>query len=75
MVLKKLKELFGSSPQEAEYLEIDLNSGEPKKSKILVRPFILKQFDDVNEILFSFFFVEHNNFNRLGSIGLPGERI
>lgn len=51
MVLKKLKELFGSSPQESEYLEIDLNSGEPKKSKILVRPFILRQFDDVNEIL------------------------
>ncbi|MBU3913815.1 MAG: cell division protein SepF [Nanoarchaeota archaeon] len=51
MVLKKLKELFGSSPQEAEYLEIDLNSTEPKKSKILVRPFVLKQFDDVNEIL------------------------
>lgn len=49
--MKKLKELFGSSPREAEYLEIDLNSSEPKKSKVLVRPFILKQFDDVNEIL------------------------
>ncbi|MFH1711332.1 MAG: cell division protein SepF [Nanoarchaeota archaeon] len=51
MAFNRIKELFGSSPQEAEYLEIDLNSEEPKKSKILVRPFILRQFDDVNEIL------------------------
>lgn len=51
MVLKKIKELFGSSPQDSEYVEIDLNAAEPKKSKILVRPFVLKAFDDTVEIL------------------------
>ena len=49
--MKKLKELFGGSSPEAEYVEIDLNATEPKKNKILVRPFLLKQFDDTVEIL------------------------
>lgn len=50
MVFKKIKELFSGSPSESEYVEIDVGQ-EVKKSKILVRPFILKSFEDVNEIL------------------------
>jgi SepF-like predicted cell division protein (DUF552 family) len=49
MVFKKLKELF-QSPSESEYVEIDIGQ-EAKKSKVLVRPFVLKKFEDVNEIL------------------------
>jgi SepF-like predicted cell division protein (DUF552 family) len=54
MVMKKIKEgiskVLGGSSSEPEYLEIDLGQ-EAKKSKILVRPFILKTFDDVTDIL------------------------
>jgi SepF-like predicted cell division protein (DUF552 family) len=50
MVFKKIKELFSGISSEADYVEIDLGQ-ETKKSKVLVRPFILKQFDDINEIL------------------------
>jgi len=50
MVFKKIKELFGGISSEADYVEIDLGQ-EARKSKVLVRPFILKQFDDINEIL------------------------
>ncbi len=54
MVFKKVKKsfskLFGSPNEEPEYIEIDLGQ-EVKKSKIIVRPFILKKFEDVNIIL------------------------
>lgn len=50
MVFKKIKEMFSSSPQDAEYVEIDLGA-EDKKSKVMVRPFVLKQFDDINPVL------------------------
>ena len=50
MVIKKIKEFFSGPPAESEYIEIDLGQ-EIKKNKILVRPFVLKQFDDINEIL------------------------
>lgn len=36
---------------ESEYLEIDLGKEIAKKTKIIIRPFILKQFEDVNKIL------------------------
>jgi len=53
MALEKLKKgissLLGKS-EEPDYVEIDLGQ-EVKKNKILIRPFILKKFDDVNEIL------------------------
>jgi len=35
---------------EPEYIEIDLGP-EPKKSKIQVRPFVLRKFEDIPEIL------------------------
>ncbi|MGV8151656.1 MAG: cell division protein SepF [Candidatus Nanoarchaeia archaeon] len=51
MVFDKIKKaLVGSNPDESEYIEIDLGR-EVKKAKVLVRPFILKSFDDVNPIL------------------------
>lgn len=55
MVMKTIKEglskVFGSSTTSADYVEIDLGASEPRKNKVLVRPFVLKQFDDVNEVL------------------------
>lgn len=54
MVFKKIKDSFsrlmGSSGEEPEYIEIDLGQ-EAKKSKVMVRPFVLKKFEDVNDIL------------------------
>lgn len=44
-----IKKFFGKN-EDPEYIEIDLGH-ESKKNKILVKPFILKKFDDVNEIL------------------------
>ena len=45
-----LKKMFGRDSSD-EYIEIDLNQGDDKKQRIVVRPFVLRQFDDVNEIL------------------------
>ena len=50
MVFDKLKKVFSSSDNGQEYIEIDLGR-EVKKSKVLVRPFILKSFEDVTIIL------------------------
>ena len=57
MVFKKVRDKFskfvgGSSGEEQEYIEIDLGQ-ESKKAKIIVRPFVLKKFEDVNSILAS----------------------
>lgn len=57
MVFKKVKDKFSrllgsSSSEEPEYVEIDLGQ-EVKRAKIIVRPFILKKFEDVNTILSS----------------------
>jgi len=49
MVFNTLKKVFGGN-DEPEYIEIDLGK-EVKKSKVLVKPFILKSFEDVNGIL------------------------
>ena len=53
MAFKKLKEgissLFKKS-EEPEYIEIDLGQ-EVKKNKVIVKPFVLKKFEDVNDIL------------------------
>ncbi|MEM4271168.1 MAG: cell division protein SepF [Candidatus Pacearchaeota archaeon] len=49
MVFDFFSKLF-KKEEEPEYIEIDLGP-EPKKSKVLVRPFILRKFDDIPEIL------------------------
>ena len=46
-----LKKMFGKDDSDEDYIEIDLDQGQAKKEKIRVRPFTLKQYDDVNEIL------------------------
>ncbi len=45
-----LKKLFGKDSSD-EYVEIDLNQAQDSKSRIIVKPFTLRQFDDVNDIL------------------------
>jgi len=45
-----LKKMFGKDSVE-EYVEIDLNQDTEKKEKIKVRPFVLRSYDDINEIL------------------------
>lgn len=45
-----LKKIFGKESSD-EYIEIDLNNAQPKENKIIVKPFILKQYDDTNDIL------------------------
>ena len=46
-----LKKMFGKDQSSEDYIEIDLEAGESKKEKIKVRPFTLRNYDDVNEIL------------------------
>ena len=54
MVLNKIKRLLsdsiGSEVTDNEYLEIDLER-EEKENKVLVKLFVLKQYEDVSEIL------------------------
>ena len=57
MVFKKIKKAFsGNSIDEYdslddEYLEIDLEQTEKKNKKVLVKLFVLKEYEDVKEIL------------------------
>ena len=54
MVIKSIKDnlfkIFGSKSQDAEYIELDLGE-EVEKSKVIVKPFVLRKFEDVNNIL------------------------
>ena len=50
MVFDKIKRAFSKEAGGEEYVEIDLGR-EIKKSKIIVRPFVLRSFEDVNTIL------------------------
>ena len=44
--------IFGEkAPTGEEYIEVDLARDIGKKSKIVIRPFVLKSFEDVNFIL------------------------
>jgi len=43
--------LFGKGGAEEDYVEIDLDSLEPKENKVVVKPFVLRHFDDANDIL------------------------
>jgi SepF-like predicted cell division protein (DUF552 family) len=46
-----IKKFFGKEANEEDYVEIDLDSLEPKENKVKVKPFVLRHFDDTNEIL------------------------
>ena len=50
MVFDKIKRAFSKEEESNDYIEIDLGK-EVKKSKVIVRPFVLKTFDDINIIL------------------------
>jgi len=53
MPFEKIKESFTKflgKEDDPEYIEIDLGE-EKKKNKVVVKPFVLKKFEDVNEIL------------------------
>ncbi|MEK6906043.1 MAG: cell division protein SepF [Nanoarchaeota archaeon] len=51
MVFNKIKKaLSGGSKNDSEYLEIDVGA-EEKQNKVLVKLFVLKVYDDINEIL------------------------
>lgn len=45
-----LKKLFGKEESD-EYVEIDLNSAQANDNKVVVKPFVLKEFDDINPVL------------------------
>jgi SepF-like predicted cell division protein (DUF552 family) len=46
-----LKKMFGGSGSGDEYIEIDLNAAQEKDAKVIVKPFVLKDFEDINDIL------------------------
>ncbi len=46
-----LRDVFKKESSDDDYVEIDLEHGKESKEKIRVRPFTLRKFDDVNEIL------------------------
>ncbi len=53
MAFNSIKKGFGKifgNEGESEYIELDLGQ-ESEKRKVLLRPFILRKFEDVNEIL------------------------
>ena len=54
MVLNKLKKglsnVLGSDSSNEDYMEIDLGL-EEKKPKVSIKPFILRKFEDVNDVL------------------------
>lgn len=41
----------GKTDESPDYIEIDVGRDVAKKSKVVVRPFVLKNFEDVNRIL------------------------
>lgn len=45
-----LKKLFNKEDGD-EYVEIDLNAMEQRDSKVIVKPFLLRNYDDINDIL------------------------
>lgn len=51
MAFKDIFSRIFKRDEEPEYVEIDLGPMEAKKSKVLVRPFILRRFEDINDIL------------------------
>ena len=44
------RDLFKKGEEE-DYVEIDLNSVEPKENKIVVKPFVLREYENMEEII------------------------
>ncbi len=49
-MFENIKRAFGGDEEVEDYVEIDLGR-EMKKAKVIVRPFVLKSFEDINPIL------------------------
>jgi SepF-like predicted cell division protein (DUF552 family) len=45
-----LKKLFGKGAGD-DYIEIDLNAEGVRENRIIVKPFVMRQFDDINGVL------------------------
>lgn len=45
-----IKKLLGGGGEE-EYVELDIDSSEHEKNKVIVKPFVLRSYDDMNDIL------------------------
>ena len=43
--------ILGKDSSSDEYVEIDVNTASPKENKVLVKPFVLRNFDDINGVL------------------------
>src|SRR3989344_2390973 len=51
MVFDRLKKLVGNNPSlDEDYVEVDLGA-EERRAKVRVRPFVLRKFEDINDIL------------------------
>ena len=46
-----LKRLLGKESSESEYIEIDVGSAKPQEKKVMVKTFVLKSFENMEEIL------------------------
>ena len=47
------KGVFNKQQSGDDYVELDMSSPKSQKEKIKIRPFVLKKYDDINEILAS----------------------
>jgi len=45
------KGMFGGKGEEEEYLELDLDAVTPEQNKVIVKPFVLKDYEGMEEIL------------------------
>ncbi len=45
------KGVFNKQQSGDDYVELDVSAPKPQKEKIKIRPFTLKKYDDINEIL------------------------
>src|SRR3989344_1473703 len=50
MLMVDFKKFFGGGGEE-EYVEIDTESNKPKENKVVVRPFVLKSMEGMDDIL------------------------
>src|SRR3989344_406747 len=45
-----LRSFFGKGAEE-DYVEIDIGANQPKENKVVVKPFVLKSFENIDDIL------------------------
>jgi len=45
------KDMFGKGGSEEDYVELDLDALAPKEKKVIVKPFVLRDYEGMEEIL------------------------